>query len=80
MHYEPTVSDRREEIMNYALNRLCFLYYFSVYVNLSKIAYLYANRPEKGESGCKGMLFQRTRQTFKREFYGFNKRLEFTLM
>ena len=57
-----------------------FLYYFSVYVNLSKNASSSASRPEKGESGCKGMLFQRTRKILPEEIFRFNKRLDLYLI
>ena len=39
----------------------------------------FAQRPEKGESGCKGILFQRTRKIFRKENHKFNIHLEIDL-
>ena len=50
-----------------------FLYYFSVYVNLSKISYLNAVRTERKtyvlKSGCKSTAFPRNSQIFTITFY-----------
>ena len=46
-----------------------FLYYLSVYGNLSKNSFFSAHRPVLSESGCKGTAFYNTSQIFRQLFF-----------